>query len=124
MSPAKQVPGTFPSHPTLVPHALQGHSRQKEKNWAPLFFDAFLSWCFLAGHLVFRGPPLHLPHPEGRWWQVSALIRKSQPSGMAFVIFATLVPLPRQDEDESDVTYTSSLRLGHPELPLSRGGGS
>lgn len=110
MSPARQVPRTFPSHLTIVPGSahFRDTPERKKKNRAPLFFDAFLSWCFLAGHLVFSGPPLHLPHPEGHWWQVSPLIHKSQPPGMAFVIFATLVPLPRQDEGESHVTDTSS----------------
>lgn len=62
----------------------------------------------LPAILFLVDPPLHLPHPEGHWWQVSPLIHKSQPPGMAFVIFATLVPLPRQDEGESHVTDTSS----------------
>lgn len=75
---------------------------------------------FPAGHIAIRALSLHQPHPKGHWWQVSTLTCKAQSPGMISVIFATLVPLPRQDIVKSDVTCTLSPHLG--EFPPRTGG--
>lgn len=93
---------------------------QKDRNGVPIFFDAFLAWFFPAGHIAVRTRSLHQPHPKGHWRQVSTLTCKAQPPGMTSVIFATLVPLPRQDIVKSDVSCTLSPHLG--EFPPRTGG--